>query len=111
MQRAQTRARMEALEEQMQNPGVQAQMAQMQAVMQNPQIMQRMAELRVRNPSSEALLSTVFLHGGHQPLHSGLTIYTPAKLPSTCSMRVLGPQELPSHKTGTWAAGDRLASH
>jgi len=46
--RTQTRARMEALEEQMQNPGVQAQMAQMQAVMQNPQIMQRMAELRVR---------------------------------------------------------------
>ena len=50
MPRAQMRARMEALEEQMQNPGVQAQMAQMQAVMQNPQIMQRMAELRVRNP-------------------------------------------------------------
>ena len=48
--RAQTRARMEALEEQMQNPGVQAQMAQMQAVMQNPQIMQRMAELRVCPP-------------------------------------------------------------
>ncbi len=47
---AQTRARMEALEEQMQNPGVQAQMAQMQAVMQNPQIMQRMAELRVCLP-------------------------------------------------------------
>ena len=45
---SQMRARMEALEEQMQNPGMQAQMAQMQAVMQNPQIMQRMAELRVR---------------------------------------------------------------
>ena len=43
----QMRARMEAFEEQMSDPGVQAQMAQMQAVMQNPQIMQRMAELRV----------------------------------------------------------------
>ena len=59
MQRAQTRAGMEALEEQMQNPGVQAQMAQMQAVMQNPQIMQRMAE----PPGAKPLIRGTSVHG------------------------------------------------